>query len=213
MNTSLFDRAAKYAIDAHANVYRKGKQIPYILHPMEAAMITSTMTENQEVLAAAVLHDVVEDTSVTVEDIRKEFGDRVARIVEHESILLHDEDSLSPDDLEKKKNCTWRSRKEQSIRRVEEGDMDSKMVAMGDKLSNLRAINRDYEKLGEKFWERFRTKDPKDHEWYYRSMGAALKDLADTAAYAEYMYLLHKTFDKMPPSQQMTLDEIIEDLK
>lgn len=79
--TSLFDKAAKFAIDAHHNTERRGKGYPYIIHPMEAAAIVATMTNDQELLAAAILHDTVEDTDVTIEEIRERFGDRVAMLV------------------------------------------------------------------------------------------------------------------------------------
>lgn len=213
-DTSLFDRAAEFAIKAHSNVYRKGKNIPYILHPMEAAMITSSMTEDQEILAAAILHDVVEDTEVTVDEIRSEFGDRVARLVEWESVMDEDAgEELSAEEKDRRRVNSWRRRKARTIRRVAEGDLDSKMIAMGDKLSNLRAINRDYQKVGEALWRRFRTHNPKDHEWYYRSFAEALRELADTAAYKEYIYLLHKTFDSLPPNRQMTMQEVLRELQ
>ena len=68
-----------------AGTERRGKGFPYIVHPMEAVAIVSTMTSDQELLAAAALHDTVEDTDVTVEDLRKEFGNRIAALVADES--------------------------------------------------------------------------------------------------------------------------------
>ena len=91
MNSDFFDRAAKFAIDAHHGGERKGKGYPYILHPMEAAGIVASISNDQELLAAAILHDTVEDTDVTIEQIRQEFGDRVATLVYSEtSHLPHD---------------------------------------------------------------------------------------------------------------------------
>ena len=80
----LFDRAIILAAQAHAGMVRKGSDTPYIVHPMEAAAIAATMTNDPEILAAAVLHDTVEDTGVSIADIRREFGDRVAAIVSAE---------------------------------------------------------------------------------------------------------------------------------
>lgn len=82
IDTSLLDRAIIYAVHAHQGVERSGKGFPYIVHPLEAVSIVATMTNDQELLAAAVLHDVVEDTPVTVDELRKEFGERVARLVD-----------------------------------------------------------------------------------------------------------------------------------
>ena len=78
---NILDRAIIFATEAHKGQFRKGTQIPYILHPMEAAAIVSTMTTDPEVIAGAVLHDVVEDTDTTIEDIQKIFGDRMAFLV------------------------------------------------------------------------------------------------------------------------------------
>ncbi|MBO6079741.1 MAG: bifunctional (p)ppGpp synthetase/guanosine-3',5'-bis(diphosphate) 3'-pyrophosphohydrolase, partial [Bacteroidales bacterium] len=85
LDTQLFDKALKFATDAHSGTERRGKGFPYIIHPMEAVAIVATITSDQELLAAAVLHDTVEDTDVTIEDIRKEFGERVATLVQHET--------------------------------------------------------------------------------------------------------------------------------
>ena len=85
LDTSLLDRAIIFAVRAHAGSERRGKGFPYIVHPMEAVEIVATMTKVQELLAAAALHDTVEDTDTTVEQIREEFGDRIASLVASES--------------------------------------------------------------------------------------------------------------------------------
>ena len=79
---SLMDRAIVFATRAHSGTYRKGTSIPYIVHPIEAAAIVSTMTADPDMIAAAVLHDVVEDTDATVEEISFFFNERIARLVE-----------------------------------------------------------------------------------------------------------------------------------
>ena len=81
----ILDEAICFATNAHSGSYRKGTSIPYILHPLEAAAIVGTMTSDKEVIAAAVLHDVVEDTPVSIEMIRAQFGDRIADLVSFES--------------------------------------------------------------------------------------------------------------------------------
>lgn len=81
----LLDKAIVFAINAHKGQFRKGTDIPYILHPLEAATIVGTMTTDDEIIVGAVLHDVVEDTNTTIEEIRKLFGERVAEFVASES--------------------------------------------------------------------------------------------------------------------------------
>ncbi|MCI8532848.1 MAG: bifunctional (p)ppGpp synthetase/guanosine-3',5'-bis(diphosphate) 3'-pyrophosphohydrolase, partial [Lachnospiraceae bacterium] len=70
----LFERAAVFATVAHRGETRKGSRIPYLVHPMEVAAIVAEMTDDQELIAAAVLHDVVEDTDVTLPELQEFFG-------------------------------------------------------------------------------------------------------------------------------------------
>lgn len=185
LDTALFDRAARYAIEAHAGTERRGKGFPYILHPMEAAAIVATITPDPEILAAAILHDVIEDTDRTVEDLRREFGDRIAEMVaaESDNPMAH----LSEE-------ASWHARKQAAIDRLARAPHDSKIVALGDKLSNMRAIARDYEEIGDAIWNLFHTKDKKEHEWHYRGLAGSLSELSGTAAYREFSDLIDQVF-------------------
>lgn len=185
LDTTLLDCAIVFAVRAHAGTERRGKGFPYIVHPMEAVEIVATMTPDQELLAAAALHDTVEDTDVTIEQIRSEFGERVASFVAAES----DEPHQRPDSVE-----NWRARKQAAIDRLAHASRDAKIVALGDKLSNMRAIARDYAEQGDRLWDLFHAKDPKDHEWHYRGLADALSELRDTFAYKEFEYLIHQVF-------------------
>ncbi len=187
MDTDLLDRAIIFAVKAHHNSERRGKGFPYIVHPMEAVEIVATITSDQELLAAAVLHDTVEDTDVTLEDIRHEFGDRVASIVEAESDK--NIEGVSETD-------TWMERKQAAIDRLRQAPLDAKIVAMGDKLSNMRAIYRDYLTKGDSLWQIFHVSDKSVHEWRYRKLAESLSDLSDTFAYKEFTGLIDKVFRK-----------------
>ena len=185
LNTELLDRAIIFAVHAHAGTERRGKGYPYIVHPMEAVEIVSTMTADQELLAAAALHDTVEDTDVTLEQLRAEFGDRIAALVADESDVMPE--GVSEED-------SWHSRKQAAIDRLARASHDAKMVALGDKLSNMRAIARDYAMKGDALWNIFHAKDPKDHEWHYRGLANALRELEDTFAYQEFERLIDQVF-------------------
>ena len=88
---------------------------------------------------------------------------------------------------------TWQERKQANIDRLAAAPLEAKMVAMGDKLSNLRAIVRDYRRLGDALWCRFNApQGGKDVAWYYRGLGEALKNLAGTQPYEEYMALVDR---------------------
>ena len=185
LNTELLDRAIVFAVKAHANTERRGKGYPYIVHPLEAVEIVATMTADQELLAAAALHDTVEDTEVTVEQLKAEFGERIASLVADESDVMPE--GMTEED-------SWHQRKQAAIDRLSKASHDAKMVALGDKLSNMRAIARDYDEIGEALWNRFHTNDPKEHEWHYRGLADALRELEDTVAYKEFESLINKVF-------------------
>lgn len=183
LNTNIFDRAVQFATEAHGGTERRGKGYPYILHPMEAAIIVATMTSDQEMLAAAILHDTVEDTDATIEQIRERFGERVAELVQHETAPV-------PDD------APWRVRKEAQVAQLVAAPRDSKIVALGDKLSNMRTLAADYRTMGDKLWGRFHAPNGKtDVAWYYRSLAEAFAELSETQAYQEFVRLLEETFE------------------
>jgi len=187
IDTDLLDRAIVFAVQAHHNTERRGKGFPYIIHPMEAVEIVATITSDQELLAAAALHDTVEDTHVTVEDIRAAFGDRVAALVHAES----DEfvEGVSEAD-------SWHDRKQAAIDRLRNASHDAKIVALGDKLSNMRAIWRDYQIQGDDLWQIFHVTDKASHEWHYRGLADSLSELSDTFAYRELVQLIEDVFKK-----------------
>lgn len=185
IDTDLLDRAIIFAVQAHHNTERRGKGFPYIVHPMEAVEIVSTITADQELLAAAALHDTIEDTDVTVEQLREAFGDRVAELVHAESDQFTE--GVSEED-------SWHDRKQAAIDRLAAASHDAKIVALGDKLSNMRAIWRDYQTQGDKLWNIFHVKDKASHAWHYRGLAESLKELQDTFAYQEFVRLINEVF-------------------
>lgn len=187
LDTDLLDRALIFAIHAHHDTERRGKGFPYIVHPMEAVEIVSTITSDQELLAAAALHDTIEDTDVTVEQIRELFGERVANLVHEESDQFTE--GVSEAD-------SWHDRKQAAIDRLAAASHDAKIVALGDKLSNMRAIWRDYQVIGDRIWSIFHVTDKASHEWHYRGLAESLSDLSDTFAYQEFLRLVNDVFPK-----------------
>ena len=185
LDTTLLDRAIVFAVQAHSGIERRGKGYPYIIHPLEAVEIVATMTADQELLAAAALHDTVEDTEVTLEQIRAEFGDRIAS-------LVADESDETPEDVSKEDS--WHMRKKTTIDRLSRASRDTKIVALGDKLSNMRAIARDYAVQGDALWNLFHVKERKSHEWHYRGLAEALREMEGTFAYQEFERLINQVF-------------------
>ncbi len=181
----MIDKALEFATKAHEGQFRKGTKRPYIVHPIEVADIVSTMTQDEEVRSAAVLHDTIEDCGVTKEQLAEEFSDRVAELVARES-----ED----------KSKSWMERKSTTIENLKTAPRDIQMIEMADKLSNMRDIDRDYPMYGDDLWNRFNMKDKDTIGWYYKSIRDVLKDdFAGIPAFEEYCQLIEKNFDHPVP--------------
>ena len=101
-----FEHALQFAMTAHQGQVRKGSSIPYIVHPIETALIAMTLSEDKGVIIAAMLHDVIEDTPYGAEEIADAFGARVARLVQSES-----ENKRKDQDP----TATWKIRKQEFI--------------------------------------------------------------------------------------------------
>ena len=177
----MIQKAAKFATKAHEGAVRKGSHLPYIVHPMEVGMIVSLMTKDSEVIAAAYLHDVIEDAGVTYEELRKQFGDRVAQLVQGES-----ED----------KSKTWKERKQATIDHMKYAKKEERLIAFADKLSNLRSTAKDYLVMGDEIWQKFHEKDKRMHKWYYGSLKDAFQTFEGHPFYEEYCLLWDFVFEE-----------------
>lgn len=187
MDYDIFEKAIVFAVRAHSAQIRKDGSA-YILHPMEVAAIAGSITKNPDVLCAAVLHDTVEDTDTTMQDIIDTFGSRIAQLVAYET-----EDKRPGI----KASESWKIRKVESLEVLKNcGDKEAGILWLSDKLSNMRALARDYTVIGEKVFDKFNEKDPKEQRWYHRSVLDILSYLSDTAAYKEYEYLFNFVFSK-----------------
>lgn len=178
----MVDKAVNFATKAHEGQVRKGTNYPYIIHPLEVGKIVSTMTDDEEVVSAAILHDTIEDCEgVSKEVLEKNFGKRVADLVSQES---------------ENKTKTWIERKGTTVCHIKDAPREVKMIALADKLSNLRDINNDYQKMGESLWNKFHMKKKKMIGWYYRGMRNALsEEFQGVPAYEEFSRLVDKIFD------------------
>lgn len=175
------DKALKIARLAHKGQLRKASKIPYILHPMEAGVIAASLSiknnkVDEDLVAAAILHDVIEDTELTYQDLSNNFNKKVISLIKLQS---------------ENKSKTWQERKEGTIELLKNNkDINFEIVTLADKLSNLRAIYRDYQILGDDLWERFNVNEKTRHQWYYSAIAENIKQLKDTREYKEYRELL-----------------------
>ncbi len=187
------EEAIIYATVMHQGKVRKFGNIPYILHPLEVAQIISTMTDDEDVIAAGILHDIVEDTDGTLSEIEKRFGKRVAEIVNSESENKYPEEDPS---------TTWKRRKEESLLVLRNStDIGVKMLWLADKLANIRSLAGIYSERGEAMWQVLHQSDPTQHQWYYRSVAENVElSLNKTGAFKELIkhinFIWPGTFDR-----------------
>jgi len=174
MKESPVYKAVIFAIQKHNGQKRKGTELPYIYHPLEAMQILMDNGCSEPVLIAGVLHDVIEDTKTTPAEIINLFGEEIYNIVAAET-----ED----------KSKTWKERKQATIDHLSGASLEAKLVCCADKLSNLRSMFFDYVSVGEKLWERFNA-GKEDIKWYYSGIVHCLSDLSDYEMYKELKSLL-----------------------
>ena len=154
-----FQNALEWAARAHDGHYRKGSLTPYITHPVAVAFILAKQGCGGDVVIAGLLHDTVEDTQVTLAEIEGKFGAEVAAIVEGCS---------EPD-----KTAPWHARKQHTINTLAIAPLSVKYVACADKLHNFATMQRDSQRLGQTFWQRF-NQDYEQQKWYAHAVTKSL---------------------------------------
>lgn len=179
------EKAYQFAAKAHKGMKRKGTGIPYITHPMEVAYYALLLSQRSDVVAAAVLHDVVEDTKYTLKDICALFGEKIANMVASES-------ENKREDMPKAES--WHIRKAEFLEHLTEAPIETKMITLADKLANVKAMKRDWEAIGDELWNRFNVKDPKQHAWYHFSVLECTRELSYHALWNEYMEVCTQLF-------------------
>ncbi len=192
-------KAFEFALAAHT-APRKGGDIPYIVHPMDVASILLKNKAAANLVIAGLLHDTIEDTAVTFEDLKTAFGIEVATLVRNVS----EPDHLAKNQPPGAKKQSWKRRKEHTIDSVTKAPLDVKVLACADKLANIRDMITDYHRLGEELWKIFNA--PKeDHRWYYTSLLTAFEapgagaSLAAHPIYQEFKRCVGELFDNKFP--------------
>ncbi|MCR5430477.1 MAG: HD domain-containing protein [Eubacterium sp.] len=187
------DDAIEFATKKHTEQTRKRENTPYILHPLEAAAVAAELTKDEDILIAAVLHDTVEDTDTSIDEVRERFGDRVAELVESET--ENKREDLPPEE-------TWEIRKKESLEHLKNStDPAVKILWLADKVSNIRTLYRLYQKEGDALWNHFNMKDVKKQAWYYRTISDLLVDLEDTLPYQEYKQIVDYIFQNVKENE------------
>ena len=189
---NILEEAIIYATIMHQGKVRKFGNTPYIFHPLEVAQILSGMTDDKEVITAGILHDIVEDTDGTLEEIEKRFGKRVADLVSSES-----ETDVPGVDWKE----SWNQRKEESLSVLRNSeDIGVKMLWLAEKLANIRSLSAIYSEKGDELWQDLNQSDSAMQLWYYKSIAEMVElSLNKTGAFKEYIkhinFIWPGTFD------------------
>lgn len=174
--------AIRFAAEAHAGQNRKGTNTPYIWHPLSVGRLLQDAGCSTETIVAGILHDVLEDTSITVSEVRERFGNEVAEILQAASVS----DTTMP----------WEVRRRRIIEGLKTAPVDAKIVSAADKLDNLRDTAVDLAGLGERVWNRFNRGRHKQ-EWYYRNVLLSLTADSGQAADHPLVHALELEIDRV----------------
>jgi len=183
-------KALAFAFEYHASQIRKAGGVPYIVHILDVArLLLSEPGVSGDVVIGGILHDVLEDTRCTPQDVEREFGGHVLSLV-----LFATEPDKGPTMTRQEKTRTWRTRKEHSIKACAQASQDQLLVTLADKLSNLTALRDELQLSGEQVWESFNA-SKEDTAWFHRSLRSAVADkLKDTRLFRLYDHLVDEVF-------------------
>lgn len=167
--TNRLENAIEYATKKHKGQKRKGKNIDYIVHPLQVMEILRKNGADEETMIVGVLHDVVEDTNTTLGEIEELFGKDISLLVASES-----ED----------KSKSYRDRKKEHMDKLSNAPYKAKLVNCADKLSNITDIIDDYNNQGDSLWRVFNG-SKEDIKWYYGLAINALSELEGVKMFSE----------------------------
>lgn len=156
----MMNKAKIFAENAHEGQVRKVTNVPYIYHPIRVAERLKEMNLSEELICAAYLHDVVEDTPFEIEDIESKFGPKVASLV-----ASHTED----------KSKSWKERKQHTIDIVKQAEKEVKYLIVADRLDNLLDFEKDLNQIGDTVWGNFNA-GYGNQKWYNESIASHMSD-------------------------------------
>jgi (p)ppGpp synthase/HD superfamily hydrolase len=165
--TPKIQKAINIATEKHHGQSRKGKEIPYIVHPFSVALILSEYTHNEDIIAAGLMHDVLEDVrDYNFDDLKNDLGEKIARIVREVS------EDIDPNMEDPK--TTWDYRKHKYLEDLKTESYEAMMITAADKIHNLNSLIEAYGEHGEKLWEKFNAPIEKKL-WFYEEVLNVLK--------------------------------------
>lgn len=185
------NKALKIAWEAHKFQKRKGTEVPYIIHPIEVAVILIENGASEDLITAGLLHDTLEDTDISLLYIVENFGEYVGELVKAVSEPEKVGSKIKMTDIEKE--STWKKRKTHTIEFLKGAPRDVKLLACADKLSNIRSMNKEFKNAGNSIWGRFNA-SCEEQRWYFTSLLKSLEDICEYPMYREFYELVNKLF-------------------
>ncbi|MCK4597777.1 HD domain-containing protein [bacterium] len=178
--SDIVQRALVFAAKKHTEP-RKGTDIPYITHPAHVAIILARHGFDENVLAAAILHDVLEDTETIPEELGREFGEQILHLVQE----------LSEPQFDQPKGETWGLRKKAKLGMLQTASRSTLAIAAADRVHNTANILHDIEKEGPSVWTRFNSRPERILE-FGRKVLEILRERFPHPLTEEYAELLEK---------------------
>ncbi|KKP32397.1 MAG: hypothetical protein A2312_04710 [Candidatus Staskawiczbacteria bacterium RIFOXYB2_FULL_32_9] len=176
MDDNIIGKAVKIAVFAHKDQVRKADGLPFIIHPFMVALKLAKYNFSDKIVAAALVHDVLEDTNFSEKILKNELGKEVLEIVK----AVTNDNSL-----------IWEDEKKKYIETVRNGPDGSKAVSLADKIHNIESLLQAYKKQGPEIWKKFnRGKEKKI--WFEEEVLKMLKETWDHPMIKEYEVLINK---------------------
>ena len=174
--------ALYFASEKHNGQYRKGGDVPYITHPVLVAFGVSKYTDDEEIIAGALLHDVLEDCEdVSLVLLQEKFGARIAKIVDDVSILATEE------------HTTWKKKKQMYLDKIKHVSNDALIIIAVDKMVNMQAYFSALKDKGEIELSQYFGGSPGGYLWYYTEVGNILKSTLEGHLIVQSYFNLLKT--------------------
>ncbi|MTH53113.1 HD domain-containing protein [Bacillus mangrovi] len=177
----MIAEAKRFAESAHRGQVRKLSGTPYFQHAENTATILLKAGASEELIAAGYLHDTVEDTDTSLEDLEERFGAGVAKLV-----AFNTED----------KSGSWEERKQATISHAGAASLEEKMLLAADKLDNLQSIEQEYAKHGEALWTHFK-RGKEEQSWYYGEVVKELFKNLEPSEVPTYFFTLERLYHRV----------------
>jgi (p)ppGpp synthase/HD superfamily hydrolase len=174
--SNLIEKARVFSLSAHEGQTRKMSPTPYFIHVEGVANILKEAGLAEELVAAGYLHDTVEDTDVTIEDIQEQFGEKVAKLVAGNT-----ED----------KTKSWEERKAHTIDELTTASLEVKCLVAADKLDNIQSLIHDSKGSLDDIWTHF-NRGKEKQAWYYKGVANALFQNVEKEQIPEFFYTFEK---------------------